>query len=69
MDWRDQIEPATAELRRLRAEGLSLSEALDRMRWRGFTLPGVQQALMAVEGIAPADLPGLFDERGDWDEF
>lgn len=69
VDWRSQIEPASAELRRLRATGLGVHEALDRMRGCGFTLPAVQQALVAVERMEYRDLPPLFDERGDWDEF
>lgn len=69
MDWRSNIEPAAAELRGLRAMGLSLSDALDRMRGRKLTLLAVQEALIEVEGMDPAEIPVLFDERGDWDEF
>ena len=68
-DWRYNIIPATAELRRLRATGLSLNEALDKLRGRGFTLPAVQEAIIQVEGMNEAELPQLFDERGDWDDF
>ena len=68
-DWRSNIEPATEELKNLRAQGLSVHEALDRMRGRGFTLPAVQLALINVEKMQHAELPGLFEERGDWDEF
>lgn len=68
-DWRHNIAPAVAELRRLRATGLSLNDALDRLRGRGLTLPAVQQAIIEVEGMNESELPQLFDERGDWDEF
>ncbi|MFT3768378.1 MAG: hypothetical protein QM820_23265 [Minicystis sp.] len=69
MDWRTRIEPAVAELRRLRALGLSLHDALDCMGGREFTLPAVQAAIIEVEGMDPARIPRLFDERGDWDDF
>lgn len=69
MDWRANIEPATAELRRLRSSGLDLASALDHMRGRGFTLPAVSEALEEVEAIAPEKIPFLLDARGDWDDF
>jgi hypothetical protein len=69
VDWRANIEPASAELRRLRAMGLSIGDALDQMRGRGFTLPAVTEALVEVEAMDPAEITWLFDERGDWDDF
>ncbi|XYH99954.1 hypothetical protein ACMHYB_09415 [Sorangium sp. So ce1128] len=69
MDWRENIGPATAELKRLRASGLTIHEALDKMRGRGFTLPAITDALNEVEGMHYPEIHQLFDERGDWDEF
>lgn len=69
MDWRSNIEPAIAELKRLRTSGLTIHQALDKMRGRGFTFPAITDALNQVEGMAPRDIHELFDERGDWDDF
>lgn len=69
MDWRENIGPAIDELKRLRASGLTVNEALDRMRGRGFTYPAVTDALNEVEGMDVREIHLLFEERGDWDDF
>jgi hypothetical protein len=68
-NWRDNITPASAELRRLRASGLTVNDALDRMRGRGFTLAAVTVALHEVEAMEFADITQLLDARDDWDDF
>jgi hypothetical protein len=68
-DWRLNIGPASAELRKLRSSGLTIDAALDQMRGRGFTLPAVIAALVDGEGMDDEDVMWLLDERGDWDEF
>lgn len=68
-DWRSNIEPAAAELKRLRSMGLDLDSSLDHMRGRGFTLPAVSEALMEVEAIAGEEIPFLLEAYGDWDNF
>ncbi|APR87232.1 hypothetical protein A7982_12581 [Minicystis rosea] len=68
-DWRMNVDPAAAELRRLRSIGLDIGAALDHMRGRGFTLPAVSEAVTEVEGIAPAELHFLLESRGRWDAY
>lgn len=69
MDWRMNIEPAIAELKRLRGSGLTIHEALDKMRGQGFTLPAVTEALNEVERMDYREIHQLLDARGDWDDF
>lgn len=68
-DFRDMVGPACDELRALRKEGLSVDEALDRMKGRGFSLPAVTRALRLAEGLEYSTIKRLLTRRGDWDEF
>ena len=69
MDWRINVGPAIVELKRLRESGLTVHEALDKMRGRGFTLPAITEALNEVERMDCREINHLLDARGDWGDF
>ena len=69
MDWREMIEPAKTEWKRLRSQGLSINHALDRMRGRGYTLPAITMVLEDMESMMPDEVVRLLDEKEDWDQF
>ena len=69
LDWRLNVQPAAAELKRLRAGGLGLDSALDHMRGRWFTLPAVREAVIEVEGMGAEGVSALLEARTDLNEF